>query len=124
MVMKLMWPAPLSGLMSAGCVSVSGQRKAWECPNCAWEHSPWLGHWHRALLFLPSAGPLAGTVVDFWHMVWQEKTSVIVMLTGLVEQNKVGKTSQAMLSLGIARAQTSTPAVLPVQLCRPALLSL
>ncbi|KAI1240214.1 Receptor-type tyrosine-protein phosphatase T [Lamprotornis superbus] len=33
--------------------------------------------------------PLAGTVVDFWHMVWQEKTSVIVMLTGLVEQNKI-----------------------------------
>ncbi|NXD31742.1 PTPRK phosphatase, partial [Spelaeornis formosus] len=38
---------------------------------------------------LPSQGPLAGTVLDFWHMVWQEKTSVIVMLTGLVEQNKI-----------------------------------
>ncbi|NXY12261.1 PTPRK phosphatase, partial [Pteruthius melanotis] len=38
---------------------------------------------------LPSQGPLAGTVVDFWQMVWQEKTSVIVMLTGLVEQNKI-----------------------------------
>ncbi|NXY50461.1 PTPRK phosphatase, partial [Ceuthmochares aereus] len=33
-------------------------------------------------------GPLPGTVVDFWQMVWQEKTSIIVMLTGLVEQNK------------------------------------
>ncbi|NXX98898.1 PTPRK phosphatase, partial [Centropus bengalensis] len=33
-------------------------------------------------------GPLPGTVVDFWQMIWQEKTSVIVMLTGLVEQNK------------------------------------
>ncbi|OXB79192.1 UNVERIFIED_CONTAM: hypothetical protein H355_006651, partial [Colinus virginianus] len=33
--------------------------------------------------------PLPGTVVDFWQMVWQEKTSVIVMLTGLVEQNKI-----------------------------------
>lgn len=49
-------------------------------------------------------------------MVWQEKTSVIVMLTGLVEQNKVEKTSQPMLSLGVTRAQASTPAVLPVQL--------
>ncbi|NXA06434.1 PTPRU phosphatase, partial [Sapayoa aenigma] len=36
-----------------------------------------------------SQGPLAETVVDFWQMVWQEKTSVIVMLTGLVEQNKI-----------------------------------
>ncbi|NWR80215.1 PTPRK phosphatase, partial [Centropus unirufus] len=33
-------------------------------------------------------GPLPGTVVDFWQMIWQEKTPVIVMLTGLVEQNK------------------------------------
>ncbi|NXK87508.1 PTPRK phosphatase, partial [Formicarius rufipectus] len=37
----------------------------------------------------PSQGPLAETVVDFWQMVWQEKTSVIVMLTGSVEQNKI-----------------------------------
>ncbi|KFQ37770.1 Receptor-type tyrosine-protein phosphatase kappa, partial [Mesitornis unicolor] len=37
---------------------------------------------------LPRQGPLPGTVVDFWQMVWQEKISVIVMLTGLVEQNK------------------------------------
>ncbi|KAM4753151.1 receptor-type tyrosine-protein phosphatase T-like isoform 1-T1 [Cyanocitta cristata] len=39
--------------------------------------------------FIAAQGPLAGTVVDFWQMVWQEKTSVIVMLTGLVEQNKI-----------------------------------
>ncbi|KAM9250428.1 LOW QUALITY PROTEIN: receptor-type tyrosine-protein phosphatase kappa-like [Cariama cristata] len=38
--------------------------------------------------FIAAQGPLSGTVVDFWQMVWQEKTSVIVMLTGLVEQNK------------------------------------
>ncbi|XP_009328701.1 PREDICTED: receptor-type tyrosine-protein phosphatase mu-like [Pygoscelis adeliae] len=38
--------------------------------------------------FIAAQGPLPGTVVDFWQMVWQEKTSVIVMLTSLVEQNK------------------------------------
>ncbi|KAM8983730.1 receptor-type tyrosine-protein phosphatase U-like isoform 2-T2 [Ara ararauna] len=38
--------------------------------------------------FIAAQGPLPGTVLDFWQMVWQEKTSVIVMLTGLVEQNK------------------------------------
>ncbi|NXA29562.1 PTPRK phosphatase, partial [Ibidorhyncha struthersii] len=38
--------------------------------------------------FIAAQGPLPGTVVDFWQMVWQEKISVIVMLTGLVEQNK------------------------------------
>lgn len=45
-------------------------------------------------------------------MVWQEKTSVIVMLTGLVEQNKVEKPSQPVLSLGFPRAQASLPALL------------
>lgn len=49
-------------------------------------------------------------------MVWQEKTSVIVMLTGLMEQNKVEKTPQPMLNFGIARVQASTPAVFSVQL--------
>ncbi|NXL87748.1 PTPRM phosphatase, partial [Alectura lathami] len=38
--------------------------------------------------FIAAQGPLPGTVVDFWQMVWQEKISIIVMLTGLVEQNK------------------------------------
>lgn len=57
-------------------------------------------------------GPLPGTVVDFWQMVWQEKTSVIVMLTGLVEQNKVEKASQPVLSLGLPKAQASLPALL------------
>ncbi|XP_014807951.1 PREDICTED: receptor-type tyrosine-protein phosphatase T-like [Calidris pugnax] len=38
--------------------------------------------------FIAAQGPLPGTVMDFWQMVWQEKISVIVMLTGLVEQNK------------------------------------
>ncbi|KAM7077850.1 LOW QUALITY PROTEIN: receptor-type tyrosine-protein phosphatase T-like [Ciconia maguari] len=37
--------------------------------------------------FVAAQGPLPGTVVDFWQMVWQ-KTSVIVMLMSLVEQNK------------------------------------
>ncbi|NWQ70299.1 PTPRK phosphatase, partial [Neopipo cinnamomea] len=39
--------------------------------------------------FIAAQGPLAETMVDFWQMVWQEKTLVIVMLTGLVEQNKI-----------------------------------
>lgn len=57
-------------------------------------------------------GPLPGTVLDFWQMVWQEKTSVIVMLTGLVEQNKVEKPSQPVLSLGLLRVQASLPALI------------
>lgn len=61
---------------------------------------------------LPPQGPLPGMVVDFWQMVWQEKTLVIVMLMGLVEQNKVEKLSQPVLSSGLPRTQASLPALL------------
>lgn len=45
-------------------------------------------------------------------MVWQEKISVIVMLTGLVEQNKVQEPSPPLLSSGLPGAQVSLPALL------------
>lgn len=45
-------------------------------------------------------------------MVWQEKTSVIVMLTSLVEQNKVEKPSQPVPSLGLPRSHATLPALL------------
>ncbi|XP_040191291.1 receptor-type tyrosine-protein phosphatase S-like isoform X2 [Rana temporaria] len=39
--------------------------------------------------YIATQGPIPETVSDFWSMVWQENSSVIVMLTGLEEQNKV-----------------------------------
>ena len=39
--------------------------------------------------FLSSPGPLPHTVVDFWRLVWQESTSVIVMLCDIVEAHRV-----------------------------------
>ena len=40
-------------------------------------------------LILDHAGPLSNTVVDFWKMVWQERTQVIVMVTKLVEEENL-----------------------------------
>ncbi|KAM4050513.1 receptor-type tyrosine-protein phosphatase alpha-like [Anomaloglossus baeobatrachus] len=40
-------------------------------------------------VYIATQGPLPETVADFWSMVWQESSSVIVMLTALEEQNKV-----------------------------------
>ena len=37
--------------------------------------------------FLP--GPTPATISDFWQMIWDQKTSVIVMLTNIEENGKV-----------------------------------
>ncbi|KAK2168521.1 hypothetical protein LSH36_16g06028 [Paralvinella palmiformis] len=34
------------------------------------------------------ASPLSGTISDFWEMVWQEESDMIIMLTSLREQGK------------------------------------
>ncbi|XP_048777543.1 tyrosine-protein phosphatase non-receptor type 11-like isoform X1 [Ostrea edulis] len=39
--------------------------------------------------FIATQGCLPGTVSDFWRMIWQENTSVIVMTTKEVERGKV-----------------------------------
>jgi len=39
--------------------------------------------------YIASQGCLPATVADFWRMIWQEKTKIIVMVTDLVEMGKV-----------------------------------
>ncbi|XP_074788091.1 receptor-type tyrosine-protein phosphatase T-like [Athene noctua] len=51
-------------------------------------NASYVDSYRSSRFFIAAQGPLPGTVLDFWQMVWQEKISVIVMLTGLVEQNK------------------------------------
>ena len=34
------------------------------------------------------AGPLKKTLIDFWHMIWQEKPKTVIVLANLQECNK------------------------------------
>ena len=36
-----------------------------------------------------SIGPMNKTTVDFWHLIWQERPPVVVMVTNIKEGNKI-----------------------------------
>lgn len=39
-------------------------------------------------MYIATQAPVADTVDDFWLMVWQERSSVIIMVANLVEMGK------------------------------------
>ena len=39
--------------------------------------------------YIATQGCLPATISDFWRMIWQERTKIIVMVTELIEMGKV-----------------------------------
>ncbi len=45
--------------------------------------------YHNRRAFIATQGPLQSTVGDFWRMVWQYNSPVVVMLTETMEKGMV-----------------------------------
>lgn len=43
------------------------------------------------MIYIQLLGPLEATVADHWTMIWQERISVVVMLTNLMEDDTVSR---------------------------------
>uniref|UniRef100_A0A8C4N9C0 protein-tyrosine-phosphatase n=1 Tax=Eptatretus burgeri TaxID=7764 RepID=A0A8C4N9C0_EPTBU len=52
-------------------------------------HSDYINASYIDVSILLYTGPVQDTLADFWRMIWQEKTSSIVMVTNLVEVGRV-----------------------------------
>ena len=46
--------------------------------------------------YILTQGPIAATLDDFWLLVWEQKSPVIVMLTKEVEGNRVSSVNSVL----------------------------
>lgn len=59
------------------------------CPNSSCFPVPVQGYGDEEQAYIATQGPTVNTVGDFWRMVWQERSPIIVMITNLEEKNEV-----------------------------------
>lgn len=82
---------PHSDYINANYIDVSGPGGGATqtiCNPLMWSPPRLQGYAHF-LEYIAAQGPLDGTIPDFWRMVWEENTHIIVMVTNVYELGRV-----------------------------------
>ncbi|XP_014229396.1 tyrosine-protein phosphatase non-receptor type 9 [Trichogramma pretiosum] len=57
-------------------------------PSCDYIHANYVDGYKQKNAFISTQGPLPKTIPDFWRMVWEQQSLVIVMTTRVVERGR------------------------------------
>ena len=58
-------------------------------PGSNYINANFIHGYHKEKAYIATQAPLVNTFHDFWRMVWESNSRVVVMLTGLIEKGKV-----------------------------------
>jgi len=71
------------GLYSVGGTGGGG------VPGSDYINANYVDGYRRSGAYIATQGPLPETFADFWRMVWEQRSSAVVMMTRLEERNRV-----------------------------------
>lgn len=62
--------------------------------------------------YIATQGPLAETLEDFWRMIWEHNSAIIVMLSQPTEQGKVSGNEFNSLKISITQTKVKFPVLM------------